>query len=76
MPDREPIQTTTDDGWTLHGEGILPDRPPVACAVLGHAMMVDRRTMDRGQAGLGTTLAERGIATLNFDLREIGRAHV
>lgn len=69
---REPISTETTDGWFLRGELIRPEGPPVAAAVLGHAMMVDRRTMDRGGRGLGTTLAERGVAVLSFDVRGHG----
>jgi len=72
--ERGPIHTTTDDGWTLRGERIEPAGDPVACAVLGHAMMVDRRTMDRRGDGLATTLARRGIATLSFDLRGHGES--
>jgi predicted alpha/beta hydrolase len=71
---REPIETRTRDGWTLRGEAITPEAPG-ACAVLGHAMMVDRRTMDRPrEAGLATTLAESGIAVLSFDLRGHGES--
>lgn len=74
MTVREPIETTTDDGWTLRGEHLVPGGTPRACAVLGHAMMVDRRTMDRRSAGLATTLADRGIAVLSFDLRGHGES--
>lgn len=71
---REPIETTTDDGWVLRGELARPSGEPIASAALGHAMMVDRRTMDRRGAGLATTLAEHGIAALNFDLRGHGES--
>lgn len=74
MLERAAIRTTTDDGWTLRGEQVLPPSEPVACAVLGHAMMVDRRTMDRRGDGLASTLARRGIAILNFDLRGHGES--
>lgn len=72
MPERDPIQATTEDGWLLHGERVRPEDAPVACAVLGHAMMVDRRTMDWKGDGVATTLARHGIAALNFDLRGHG----
>ena len=72
---RRAIEAQTDDGWVLRGELVQPDgRPVVAAAALGHAMMVDRRTMDRRGAGVATTLAEHGIAALNFDLRGHGES--
>lgn len=44
-------------------------------AVLGHAMMVDARTLDRPRgAGLASTLAEEGVAAIAFDLRGHGRS--
>ena len=71
----EPISAQTADGWTLAGDLRLPEAEPVATAVLGHAMMVTRTTMDkpRGQ-GLASTLLERGFAVLNFDLRGHGQS--
>jgi predicted alpha/beta hydrolase len=66
------IETVTDDGWTLRGD-LLPVEQPKAAAVLGHAMMTDRRTMDRPRGGgLASTLQGMGIATINFDARGHG----
>lgn len=43
--------------------------------LLGHAMMVDRRTMDRPRgSGLATTLARQGMDVLNVDLRGHGES--
>jgi hypothetical protein len=41
----EPFEITCADGWRLRGELRLPPSPR-AVAVVGHAMMVDRRTLD------------------------------
>jgi predicted alpha/beta hydrolase len=71
---REPFETTCEDAWTLRGEWILPARPR-AVAIVGHAMLVDRRTLDRPRGrGLVSVLAERGIAVLWPDLRGHGQS--
>ncbi|MCC7538668.1 MAG: alpha/beta fold hydrolase [Deltaproteobacteria bacterium] len=68
-----PIEIAAHDGWRLRGDRIRPDGPVVARAVLGHAMMVDRRTMDRPRgAGLASVLVSSGIEVLNVDLRGHG----
>jgi len=71
---RERVEAQAEDGWRLRGDALTPPFPK-ACAVLGHAMMVDRRTMDhpRGE-GLASTLAAGGIAVLSFDLRGHGES--
>ncbi len=64
----------TEDGWTLRGERLVEDRAPVV-AVLGHAMMVDRRTMDRpAGAGLASTLHAAGLDVTSFDARGHGQS--
>ncbi len=69
-----PIEARTGDGRVLRGVH-HESSAPRACAVLGHAMMVDRRTMDRPPGeGLASTLAAHGIAALNFDLRGHGES--
>jgi predicted alpha/beta hydrolase len=75
FPDRrEPFSVACADGWLLRGE-IVADAPPVAVAVVGHAMMVDRRTLDRPRGrGLVSTLAARGIACVVADLRGHGQS--
>ena len=69
---REPFDTRCEDGWRLRGEWVLP-RDPRAVAIAGHAMLADRRTLDRpfGQ-GLVSTLARHSIAVLWPDLRGHG----
>ncbi|HEY2748729.1 MAG TPA: alpha/beta fold hydrolase [Polyangia bacterium] len=69
---REPFAVACADGWVLAGE-VVVGAPPVAVAVVGHAMMVDRRTLDRPRGrGLVSTLAARGIACVVADLRGHG----
>jgi pimeloyl-ACP methyl ester carboxylesterase len=70
--DRAPVQIAASDGWILRGEWLVPSAPR-AVAVVGHAMMVDRRTLDRPRgAGLVSLLVERGVAVLWPDLRGHG----
>jgi predicted alpha/beta hydrolase len=71
---REPLELKMADGWILRGEWLLPEKPR-AVALLGHAMMVDRRTLDRPRGrGLASTLAERGCAVAVLDLRGHGES--
>jgi predicted alpha/beta hydrolase len=71
---REPFEVVCDDGWTLRGE-VVVGAPPVAVAVVGHAMMVDRRTLDKPRGhGFVSQLAARGIACVVADLRGHGRS--
>ncbi len=70
----EPFEVACRDGWVLRGEVILPPAPR-AVAVVGHAMMVDRRTMDRPRGeGLVSHLAAAGIAVVWPDLRGHGKS--
>ncbi|MGZ3406752.1 MAG: alpha/beta fold hydrolase, partial [Polyangia bacterium] len=71
---RQPFSVACADGWVLRGE-IVVAAPPVAVAVVGHAMMVDRRTLDRPRGrGLVSSLAARGVACVVADLRGHGRS--
>lgn len=71
---REPFEVACADGWRLRGE-LVVGAPPVAVAVVGHAMMVDRRTLDRPRGGgLVSHLAARGVACVWADLRGHGRS--
>lgn len=71
---REPFEVACADGWRLRGE-LVVGAPPVAVAVVGHAMMVDRRTLDRPRGGgLVSHLAARGIACVWPDLRGHGQS--
>lgn len=70
----EPFSVACADGWVLSGE-IVVGPPPSAVAVVSHAMMVDRRTLDRPRGrGLVSSLAARGIAVVVADLRGHGKS--
>jgi oxygen-independent coproporphyrinogen-3 oxidase len=70
----EPFELATPDGHTLRGEIVTPSTARAVC-VVGHAMMVDRRTLDRPRgAGLVTHLASRGLAVIWPDLRGHGES--
>ncbi len=61
-------------GWRLDVLE-LPCAAPRACVVAGHAMMVDRRTLFRGERpSLALELSKRGLAVLVPDLRGHGRS--
>jgi predicted alpha/beta hydrolase len=68
----ERIHATTPDGWRLGGELHLPPGRTRGVVLLLHAMMVDRRTMDRGGDGVVATLLDAGFAVLNADFRGRG----
>lgn len=64
----------TQDGWHLHAD-ILAPKDPVGVVILGHAMMVSRRCMDRPRgAGLASRLAAANLATIVPDLRGHGES--
>lgn len=70
--ERVPIAVRCADGWILRGERLPGEGPVVVC---GHAMMVDRRTLDRPRgAGLAATLASRGFDVLLLDARGHGES--
>jgi predicted alpha/beta hydrolase len=61
------------DGWKLSVLELQPAGPPIGVAVVGHAMLVDRRTMWRpDRPTIVGTLLERGFRVLVPDQR--GRA--
>lgn len=71
----ERLTLRTADGWDLAADLHIPSGEPWGVALLGHAMMVDRRTMDRPKgAGLASTLAERGMVVVNVDFRGHGES--
>lgn len=75
--DREPFVVVTDDGWILRGDAIRAASVPCprAVAILAHAMMADRRTLDRPRGqGLASVLARRGIEVILVDLRGHGES--
>lgn len=59
------------DGWCLKADVLVPEAPRAA-ALLGHAMMADRRTLDAKGDGLASHLERRGIAVVAADLRGHG----
>lgn len=64
----------TPDGWRLAAD-YLPAREAVGVAVCAHAMMCNRRTLDRPEgAGLGSALAAAGYETYLVDLRGHGES--
>jgi len=72
---RAAVSIVTADGWTLRGEEIAPQGEPRGVAVLAHAMMVNRRTMDRPKGqGLASEIAAQGVHVFNFDLRGHGES--
>lgn len=63
---------TASDGWRLSVLELMPEAPR-GVVVVGHAMMVDRRTVYHPQrASLSSTLAEQGLRVLVPDLRGHG----
>ena len=70
--DREAISLRTDDGWILRGERLRGPGPLVVC---GHAMMVDRRTLDRPRGeGLASALGAHGLEVAMIDARGHGES--
>ncbi|MDI1446083.1 alpha/beta fold hydrolase [Polyangium sp. 6x1] len=69
-----PVSARTDDGWHLRGE-ILAEGSRPAVALLLHAMMASRRSMDKPRgAGLASTLAAAGLSVVSMDLRGHGES--
>lgn len=69
-----PVSARTDDGWHLSGEVLAEGRRP-AVALLLHAMMASRRSMDKPRgAGLASTLAAAGLSVVSMDLRGHGES--
>jgi predicted alpha/beta hydrolase len=71
--DRQEHRVLTPDGWTLNVLQLTPAAPPRACVLLGHAMMVDRRTLFRpDKATLAEALLHAGFLVFVVDLRGHG----
>ena len=67
------MKVQTPEGWDLAIEVEEAMGEPIAIAVLGHAMMADRRSMDRPAGnGFATTLRKFGIRVIRFDARGHG----
>jgi predicted alpha/beta hydrolase len=74
MAASEPLAIALGDGVCLRGEVLIPDGARAVC-IAGHAMMVDRRTLDRPRGqGLVSHLVSRGIAVVWPDLRGHGES--
>jgi predicted alpha/beta hydrolase len=71
--EREAATAVCADGWRLAVEIVRPLEPR-AVAIAGHAMFVDRRTLDVMRDGLVSHLAARRIAVLWPDLRGHGKS--
>lgn len=70
--DASSFEARTEDGLVLRGD-VLGPAEPRAIAIALHAMMVNRRTMDRpANGGLCSALAESGITVVNVDFRGHG----
>jgi predicted alpha/beta hydrolase len=71
--ERTAVAARCEDGWTLRGERIAGGGQAVV--VCGHAMMVDRRTLDRPRgAGLASTLVQAGLDVVMIDARGHGES--
>lgn len=71
----EPVTLMAPDGVELWGELLLPAGEPRIAAVLSHAMMVDRRTLDLPAGeGLLSQLVAAGAAVLWLDQRGHGQS--
>lgn len=69
------LTVATSDGWPLSVEVRAPAGAPIGVAVCLHAMMCDRRTLDRPRgAGLASALVRAGVEALLVDLRGHGRS--
>ncbi|MEE8410445.1 MAG: alpha/beta fold hydrolase [Myxococcota bacterium] len=61
------------DGWRLNVLELEPVGEPKAVVLLGHAMLVDRRTLWRpGRRTLGNTLVQNGLRVLIPEMRGRG----
>ncbi len=69
-----PVSARTDDGWLLRGE-VLGEGSRPAVALLLHAMMASRKSMDKPRgAGLGAALVSAGLSVVSMDLRGHGES--
>ena len=69
------MQVTTEDGVVLHTDFHAAHGERWGTAVVLHAMMVDRRSMDRpAGSGLSSTLASHGLDVYNADFRGHGQS--
>ena len=73
LPEPSAWTVRADDGWELSVLDFHPSREPWACVLLGHAMMVDRRTLCRpDRETLAARLCHAGIRVFAADARGHG----
>lgn len=71
----KPAAFRVRDGQVLRGEWLFPEGKPVAVVALSHAMMVDRRTLDRPPGeGLLSALVAAQLQVFWFDQRGHGQS--
>ncbi|MDP7035676.1 MAG: alpha/beta fold hydrolase [Planctomycetota bacterium] len=69
------IEIACEDGWVLRGVYHPAFGQSRGALVMGHAMMVDSRSLDRpAGSGLASLLASRGFETYRFDFRGHGKS--
>lgn len=69
-----PLLLPRDDGWTLAVYPREAQGRPRGVVCLGHAMMVDHRTLDRRGEGLAAALSAAGFHALMLDVHGHGRS--
>ncbi|MBK9262051.1 MAG: alpha/beta fold hydrolase [Polyangiaceae bacterium] len=75
MTSNRPASVRTTDGWLLRGEVSAEGSMEKPVALLLHAMMANRKSMDRPRgAGLASVLAGRDFGVVSFDLRGHGES--
>ncbi|MFT4043323.1 MAG: alpha/beta fold hydrolase [Gordonia sp. (in: high G+C Gram-positive bacteria)] len=71
----KPVEIVSGDGVRLRGEFFTGTSQPDVAVVLSHAMLADRRSLDRpAGAGLLSTLRQWGVSVLWLDLRGHGQS--
>lgn len=71
----EPVTITARDGWLLKGDLHEPSGPARGTVLAGHAMMANRRSLDRPPGeGLVATLVRGGLRVVTVDVRGHGES--
>lgn len=71
----QPIEFTTSDGRVLKGDLHEPSGPALATILAGHAMMANRRSLDKPAGeGLVSTLVRAGFRVAAVDMRGHGES--
>ena len=73
LPPPTESRITAEDGWDLSLLDFAPESAAWGCVLMGHAMMVDRRTLCRPDRDtIAATLCEAGLRVLVADARGHG----